>query len=83
MELMRVELTIHRSLRRFLGRSVNEDTQPLDLAEGTTPQEVLDDLGFRKGKRWILLFVNRRMVDPDLALKEGDHLMLYPPLCGG
>lgn len=80
---MKVELTIHRSLRRFLGRLVEEDTLPLDLAEGTTPQEVLDELGFRKEKRWILFFVNRRMVDPNLALREGDHLMLYPPLCGG
>ena len=80
---MTIKLTIHRSLRRFLGRPVAEDILSLDLTEGTTPQEVLDEFGFCKEERWILFFVNRRMVDPNVALREGDHLMIHPPLCGG
>ena len=80
---MRIEVTIHRILKKFLEWPGDEDTMSLDLQEGATPRTVLDDFGLRSEAGRIFLFVNRRKVLPSQPLAEGDHLMIYPRLAGG
>ena len=76
---MRIDVTIHRVLRKFLDSPVSEETHTRELPEGATPQSVLDELRLRKQNMCIFFFVNRRKVGSDHTLEEGDHLMIYPP----
>jgi molybdopterin synthase sulfur carrier subunit len=54
----------------------------MELAEGTTPQDVINSLGIEKADVAILL-VNGRDGSFDKGLEPGDILALFPPVGGG
>ena len=54
----------------------------LDVPEGAVIRDVLDTLGVPMDKP-IILIVNGRDRPAHTPLKEGDHLVFFPPLEGG
>ena len=55
-----------------------------EYAEGTTAQFIMDELGISEERLPLgVLMVNSRHQDPDVVLKEGDILALFPKVGGG
>lgn len=55
----------------------------LELKEGSTVANAVDL--FHISDEWVWLYVlnHRQVVQRNNALKEGDHLMVFPPMEGG
>ncbi len=54
----------------------------LEMPDGCTVRQVLDTLGVPREKPVVLL-VNGRARPPETPLRDGDHLVFFPPLEGG
>jgi sulfur carrier protein ThiS len=50
--------------------------------EGTTVQEVVEELKLPKGLNYIIS-VNGRAIEAEYILKDGDEVALYSPFSGG
>lgn len=63
-------------------REGRQKIQTLELAEGSTPEDIFKILSLEKSQVAILL-INGRDGKPDSPLKSGDTLSLFPPVGGG
>ena len=65
-------------------RTANRAT--LDIAEGATPHQVMQDLGFPADGSYLVI-VNGELIAPEkrtaVRLADGDQLSINPPLKGG
>lgn len=63
-------------------REGRQKIQTLELAEGSTPEDIFKLIGLETSEVAILL-INGRDGKPDSCLKNGDTLALFPPVGGG
>jgi molybdopterin synthase sulfur carrier subunit len=80
---MRVKLRYFASIRELIGIVGEEVT----LQEGSTVDTLIkklkmDHVGLRDMDR-ILVAVDGEYVEPDILLREGDVVALFPPVSGG
>ncbi len=81
---MKVKVKLFASFREIVGAK-EED---LDIAEGTTVQQLLEKYIERfpqmaKFREHIILSVNRDYGAPTRVLKAGDEVSFLPPVSGG
>ena len=76
---MRVVVKLFAGLRERAG----EGTREVDVAERTRACDVWGAIGFSDEPDGILYAINKRYVEPDTELAEGDELALIPPVSGG
>ena len=80
---MKIQLNLFASLTRFLPDPVGTGFSKLvDLEEGTTIEELLDQLKIPREQPKII-FLNGIHAEGTTVLKEGDRLGIFPPLAGG
>ncbi len=74
---MRIQLKLFATLRnnRF-------DSKELDIAQGTTVEEIIRSIGI-PAEHVALVFVNNRHGGRETVLSDGDILALFPPIGGG
>lgn len=63
-------------------RNNREKIMEKEYADGTTPGDVLDDIGIGK-KAVAIIMVNGRHSKVDLELKDQDVVSFFPPVGGG
>lgn len=76
---MKVTVHMHGNLRRFM--EGGRDRAELDLAPGTTIEQVLASLGAERDT-W-LVAVGGAVADRDRVLTEGDVLDCFEPVAAG
>lgn len=74
---MKVRVKLFASLREN-----NEKEMDLDLAEGSTPLDVIARINICE-KDVAIIMINGRGKGEDTPLKEGDTLSLFPAVGGG
>jgi molybdopterin converting factor small subunit len=74
---MKVKVKLFALLRQF-----GPDEQVVELAEGTTVDDVVRSLKL-PGTIRLLRIVNGEHRPADHVLKDGDELALFPPIAGG
>jgi molybdopterin converting factor small subunit len=79
---MKVKVQLYAILAEYLPTNANNKTAILELLEGTTVQEVLNELTIPENMPKILL-VNGRNAELDRVLVEGDTVSVFPPIAGG
>lgn len=77
---MRVEVQLYATLRKY--GPPGGGILVLELAEGDRVARVLESLGVPREVERVIL-VNGRPVTSDSVLKEGDRVVLFPPVAGG
>lgn len=78
---MRVTVTLHASLRRFLPAAAGTSAV-LDLHEGATVADVIIRLGIPPGHAKIIVSGNSQL-EPTSTLHDAQEIDLFPPLAGG
>lgn len=81
---MKVRLQFYAQLRDLAGTSELD----IDLAEGSTVRELLDQVyerkpALRSRDQSTLVGVGLEFVDRDYVVKEGDEVAVMPPVQGG
>jgi sulfur carrier protein ThiS len=83
---MKVELKLYASLSRYLPKGAVDHAVTLDLAEGVTPSQVIDEMKLPRESCFLVL-VNGVFVPPEerasRTMHEGDALAIWPPIAGG
>ena len=83
---MKVNVKLYALLSDYLPAGAVENQVQLDLAEGTTPEDVFAKFGLPRQYCSIVL-VNGVYVEPSerssRALSENDTLAVWPPVAGG
>ncbi len=83
---MKVELKLYASLSRYLPNGAVDHKAVLDIAEGTTPSQLIDDMKLPRESCFLVL-VNGVFVPPEerasREMHEGDALAIWPPIAGG
>lgn len=74
---MKVKVKLFALLRQF-----GPDEQVVELAEGTTIDDIVRSLKL-PGTIRLLRIVNGEHRSEDHILKDGDELALFPPIAGG
>jgi molybdopterin synthase catalytic subunit len=82
-------MTVHVRLFAVLRERAGRDSVEIELEEGATVAEALeelarvDSLGDALARMPVRMAVNRGYADPGTALAPGDELALIPPISGG
>lgn len=83
---MRITLKLYAMLTEYLPPGAEKNICQLDLAEGTSVEQVVKQLKLPRDLVHLVL-VNGVYVAPeqltDTPLKEGDVLAIWPPVAGG
>jgi molybdopterin synthase sulfur carrier subunit len=79
---MKVKVQLYAILAKYLPTNTHNKTAVLEVAEGTSVQEVLNELTIPQNMPKILL-VNGRNAELDRVLAEGDTVSIFPPIAGG
>lgn len=78
--MLTVTVRLYSILRHRDGRTVDELV--LDLADGSTVNEVLERLAI-EGGRDLLISVNKTITNPETRLADGDAITMIPLISGG
>ncbi len=79
---VQVKVRLYAGLRRYLPELSLGQSLPLQLPQGTTIGEMLDQLGIPRTETKSC-FVNGIQREFSYQLKEGDDLAAFPPVAGG
>jgi molybdopterin converting factor small subunit len=83
---MKIRVKLYASLAEYLPVGAQKNESDLDVADGTSPTQVILRLGVPEQMCHMVL-VNGVYVAPeersDKKLEEGDHLAIWPPVAGG
>jgi len=83
---MKVELKLYASLARYLPEGAIDHRVMLDVAEGTTPSQLIGDMKLPRESCFLVL-VNGIFLPPEerenRPMHEGDALAIWPPIAGG
>ncbi len=77
---MSITLRLDGNLRKYAPD--RQDRTVVDLASGTTIRSLLESLGVPENGWWMAA-VNDQVVEPEIALHEGDVLEIFDPVGGG
>ena len=79
---MRVEVHLFATLVSFLPPETRNGAATLEMPEGSTVRDVAGRLGIPVDLDRVSL-VNGREAEPELELRSGDVVTVFPPLMGG
>ena len=83
---MKVEVKLYASLGKYLPESAVSNVAKLDVADGTTPMDIITEWGV-PAENCHLVLINGNYIEPSArasrALQEGDALAIWPPVAGG
>ncbi len=77
---MKIELRLHGDFRKYVGGS--HDTLNLEIPDGTTINDVLEQLGVEDRDFWMSA-VNRDVAKREAVLHDGDMVEFFGPVAGG
>ncbi|MFQ6057826.1 MAG: MoaD/ThiS family protein [Anaerolineae bacterium] len=77
---MHITVKLYGNLRTYLGGE--GDTAQLEVAQGVTVRQFLEQLGIPDGRVWMSA-VNDQVVDGERVLQDGDMLEVFEPVGGG
>lgn len=63
-------------------RENREKEMMMDIAQGTTPKEIIDRLNILKEEAAIIM-INGKNANPDQVLEDNDTVSIFPPIGGG
>ena len=79
---MKVEINLYATLARYLPDKVRQSDRMMELSDGTTVGELLQQLQIPSEKAK-LIFLDGVHADADAVLKEGNRVGIFPPVGGG
>ena len=83
---MKIEMKLYASLARYLPTGAKKHAITLDVAEGMTPAQLIEERKLPK-EACFLVFLNGVYLSPgeheNRAMQEGDALAMWPPIAGG
>ncbi len=79
---MKIQLVLYASLSQLLPSGSIGNTCTLELDEGTTVGDLLNELGITPDSPKIV-FVNGRHADYETLLTNNDRVAVFPPIAGG
>lgn len=83
---MKIELKLYASLSHYLPPGAKQQRVVLDVADGMTPDRLIDDMKLPK-EACFLVLVNGVFIPPGErathAMRDGDALAIWPPIAGG
>jgi molybdopterin converting factor small subunit len=77
-----VTVSLRATLRKFRPDTADADTFRVDLPDGCTVGEMIDQLAIPR-KYAKLIFVNHVQLAMDDPLVDGSRVELFPPIAGG
>ncbi|MEL7654924.1 MAG: MoaD/ThiS family protein [Bacillota bacterium] len=63
-------------------RENREREMMMNIAQGTTPKEIIDRLNILKEEAAIIM-INGKHANPDQVLEDHDTVSIFPPIGGG
>jgi sulfur carrier protein ThiS len=79
---MKIEVKLYSTLTRYLSDDIRGQKQIMEVKEGTTVNELLQQLGV-PADAVKLIFLDGLHSDGDSVLKDGIRLTVFPPVGGG
>ncbi len=79
---MKIEIALYATLSKYLPPGAQNRKAVMEVKDGTTVRDVMDQLGIPQDLSNILL-VNGRQSPDSAVLKDGEILSIFPPLAGG
>lgn len=79
---MQVEVRVFATLRRYLPELGVGEAKILDIAEGTTLDEIRISLGLPAEEVKVIM-VNYKQAFPDDLARDGDRITYIPAVAGG
>jgi molybdopterin synthase sulfur carrier subunit len=79
---MKIEVNLYATLSRYIPDGSKGPTHTVDVKEGTTVSELLQQLGV-PAESAKLIFLDGLHTDGDTVLKDGNRLGVFPPVGGG
>lgn len=76
---MNITLSVFMALPK--GEKIRNEA--LQIKEGSTVADAVDLFGISDDWVWLYVINHRHIVKRNVVLKEGDHLMVFPPMEGG
>ena len=82
---MKISLKMLGGLRVFLPESGEFSRCDLQLTEGADISDVIKKVNLPEGKPFFVMFGGKKLEESDYAtpLKEGDEVVMFPPIKGG
>lgn len=79
---MKIEVALFATLSKYLPPGAQNRRAVIEVKDGATVREVMDQLGVPADLPNILL-VNGRQAPDQTVLGDGETLSVFPPLAGG
>ncbi|MGE5850970.1 MAG: MoaD/ThiS family protein [Candidatus Methylomirabilota bacterium] len=79
---MKIEIALFATLSKYLPPGAQNRRAVIEVKDGSTVRDVLNQLGVPAELPNILL-VNGRQAPENTVLKDGETLSVFPPLAGG
>ncbi len=79
---MKIESALYATLSRYLPPGAQNRKAVIEVRDGATVREVMNQLGIPADLPNILL-ANGRQAPDSTVLKDGETLSVFPPLAGG
>lgn len=83
---MKIQLKLYASLSHYLPPGAERHCITLEVAEGTTPEQVIEERKLPK-EACFLVLLNGVYLSPGersvRAVAEGDTIAIWPPIAGG
>jgi molybdopterin converting factor small subunit len=79
---LKVNARLHATLRRATPDGP-QNRVTVELEEGATVASLLSFLEIDMAPAYLLVIINKRRVEPDYLLSDGDEIDLFPPISGG
>jgi molybdopterin converting factor small subunit len=82
LDAMKVEVALYATLSKYLPPGAQNRKAVIEVKDGATVREVMNQLGIPADLPNILL-VNGRQAPDGTILKDGETVSIFPPLAGG
>lgn len=79
---MKIEVALYATLSKYLPPGAQNKKAVIEVKDGATVREVMNQLGIPADLPTILL-ANGRQAPEGTVLKDGETLSIFPPLAGG
>lgn len=82
---MKISLKMLGGLRVFLPTAGEFSRCDLELSEGATINDVIARVGLAADRPFFIMFDGKKIQEDDYSapLKEGDEVIMFPPVKGG